>query len=278
MLSMLRLLSILLLSSSALFAVSNSEMIGFVNNQLKKNKTVTIKDVAIRDSFTLKNHKGWKVFIIDISGAVKQKNGSRNFKSQDILFGNDTGLIAPDLIDIKTGTSIKSSIAPAFKAAFYKKENLIYGSPNARHKLAVFSDPLCPFCIKLLPQLIKDVKADPNKFALYYYHFPLTSIHPASSSMVKCIVAAEMKGVKDVVARVYASKFDFKETNEKKNLTAFNRALHTKLTISDINAPAVLAHLNADRMIAMSMLVNSTPTLFFDGKKDPHRNAYKKAR
>lgn len=275
---MLRLLSILLLSSGTLFAVTNSEMITFVKNQLKKNKSVTLKDVAIRDSFNLHNHRGWKVFIIDISGSVKQKNGARNFKSQDILFGNDTGLIAPDLIDIKSGASVKNSIAPTFKASFYKRENLIYGYANARHKMAVFSDPLCPFCIKLMPKLIKEAKTHPNKFALYYYHFPLTSIHPASASLVKCMVAAEQKGIKDVAARVYASKFDYKETNEKKILMAFNRALHTHLTIRDINAPRVLAHLQSDRMVAMSMLVNSTPTLFFDGKKDPQRDAYKKAR
>ncbi len=276
---MLRLLSITAIVSSTLFASTEDNIIRFVKGQLSKNPVVTLDKVSVRQSFDVTGHKGWKVYIIDIAAKVKQKAGFKEVKTQDILF-SDGALIAPDLLDVKSGESLKASVSPEFKASFYRKENLIYGNENARHKLAVFSDPLCPFCTRLIPQLIKDTKANPDKFALYMYHFPL-SMHPAAKTIVKCMVAAEKKGIKDVVYRTYTAEkdaFTVRETNEKKILEEFNEALDTDLTMADINTIEVLRHIQEDSRIQSEMLVNSTPTLFFDGKKDPNRIRYKKAR
>jgi hypothetical protein len=120
-------------------------------------------------------------------------------------------------------------------------------------------------------------------------------MHPAAATIVKCMVAAEMKGVKNVALRTYtvdAGKkitrkpndggvkptFTMQETNEKRILNEFNKALGTQLTIADINNPKVLKHVYADREVQRLMLLNSTPTLYVDGMKDPSRNRYKKLR
>lgn len=252
-------------------------MKAFVSNQLKKNANVTVKDISIRDSYELPNHKEWKVFIVEMKGSVKQKANVRDFESQDILFASDT-LIAPDLIDPKSGQSIKNSVSPSFKSVFYKKDNLLMGNANAKHKLVLFSDPLCPFCMQLVDELVAHIKDHPKTFALYYYHFPLVSIHPASKTVVKAMSAAINKGHKDILHRTYKAKFDAHETNEKKVLTAFNKALNTNLSMADINDKSVLKHIESDKYIASQMLINSTPTLFMDGKKDATRKAYKEVK
>lgn len=274
---MLKLLSLFLLTSSLSIASSNDELVEFVKKQLSKNPAVTLDDVSVRSSMPLEDHEAWKVYIMDIRGNVKQKNGVKEFATHDILFSSK-GLIAPDLVDVKTGGSLKSTIAPPFDPKFYKKENLIAGNENAKYKLAIFSDPLCPYCIQFVPGLIRDVKKNPKKYALYYYHYPLTRIHPAAPALVKCMSAAIEKGVKDVVLRTYEAKFDARQTNEKKTLNAFNKVLGTSLTMKDIKKASISNHISYDKTIASYMLVNSTPSLFFDGKKDPYRTKYKNAK
>jgi protein-disulfide isomerase len=73
-------------------------------------------------------------------------------------------------------------IAPEFKSEFYKKSNLISGDENSKHKVAIFSDPLCPFCKKFVPQAMEYMKKYPKEFALYYYHLPLATLHPAADN------------------------------------------------------------------------------------------------
>lgn len=273
--SMLKSLSILVLLTSSLFAITNKEMVKFVEGQLKKNPSVKLQSVKIRDSFELENNAGWDVFIVDMKGKVKQKVGERNFQTQDILFANDN-LIAPELIDAKTGESVKGSISPEFKAEYYDDKNLVMGYKNAKHKIVLFSDPLCPFCIKAAKQLIPFIKKHPKTYALYYYHFPLLRLHPASKTVVKAMAAAMKNGKKNVLYRVYTSKFNPQETNEHKTLSNFNKALRMNLTMKEINTPAILKHIMHDKKVAAALLVNSTPTMFFDGKKDSTREKYRK--
>lgn len=273
MLLMWKLLSITLLLSSVSVASEEQELIAFIKQQLGKNPSVSLQSVTVRSSMPLEHHESWQVYIMDIAGSIKQSGGEKSFTTHDILFANG-GLIAPDLIDMKNGVSLKGTIAPEFDPKFYKKENLIAGNANAKYKLAVFSDPLCPFCIKFVPDLIRNVQKNPQKFALYYYHYPLARLHPAAVTLVKCMSAAIEKGHKDVVLRTYEATFDAQETNEKKILTAFNKALGLELTIKEITMPSVVNHVAWDGNVASYMLVNSTPSLFFDGKKDPTRERY----
>lgn len=274
---MLKSLSLAAVLTSSLLAISNDKMIKFVEGQLKKNPNVELESVTIRDSFNLENNKGWKVFVVDMKGHVKQKGTAREFASQDILFANDT-VIAPELIDVKTGESMKSSISPTFKAEYYNDKNLVMGNKNAKHKIVLFSDPLCPFCIKSVKKLAPYIKKHPKTFALYYYHFPLLRLHPASKTIVKAMNAAVIKGKKEVLLKTYSAKFNAQETNERKILNTFNKALKMNLTMKDINSPAIANHIKEDKSIAADLLVNSTPTIFFDGKKDASREKYKKVK
>ena len=120
------------------------------------------------------------------------------------------------------------------------------------------------------------MKKQPKKFAIYYYHFPLPSIHPASVPLVKAAVAAELKGYKNVVLNLYKVQVDAKEKDIKKVLTAFNKAIGSKLVPADLTTTEVNKQVNYDSETANNVMVNGTPTLYFDGAIDKTKKKYLK--
>ena len=272
---MLRLLSLLVLSTSISYAVSNSEILKFNKINMQKFPNMKLVKQKVRKSFELDDYDDWEVFVIDVSVKVKTKTGDQDRAGQVILYAKDDVVLQGSLFDLHTGkqANVLERIVPEFQKSFYKKANLLYGNANAKHKIAIFSDPLCPFCIGYVPKVIKYVKKHPKTFALYYYHLPL-SMHPAAKGIAKCMTAAMGKGEKNIVERTYSAKFEVQETNEKKILNAYNKALGLKLKMSDMTGRHVLNHVAIDKNVADKMLVHGTPTVFFDGKLDESKTKY----
>ncbi|MFT7002888.1 MAG: thiol:disulfide interchange protein DsbC [Sulfurimonas sp.] len=275
---MLKLLAPTLLLSSFLQASTSSENIeNFLKKQFAGNSNIVKVKVVVEQTIPLEKVKEWNAYIVVVDATVKAKKGTRELKQKMIWFSNGE-TISPDLIDIKTGNSLKESVSPSMQANFYKKENLIYGNADAKHKVAIFSDPLCPFCRDFVPDAINTMKKDPNKFAVYYYHFPLPAIHPAAVTLVHAAVAAEIKGLKDVVLNLYTVEIDAQETDTKKILKAFNKTMKTNITADDLKSKAVLEHIKSDLHIADALMVRGTPTMFFDGKVDKKRTKFEEAK
>jgi protein-disulfide isomerase len=274
---MLKLLATALLLSSLLEANTQKDVEKFLEKSFSKNPSIKELDVKIQQTIPLEKVKGWSAYIVRVKATVKAKKGTREVKQKMIWFSNGQ-TISPDLIDIKTGTSLKEDVSPSFELKYYKKENLIYGNADAKHRVAIFSDPLCPFCRNFVPKAIQNMKKDPKKFAIYYYHFPLPSLHPAAVELVKAAVAAELEGKKDVVLNLYKVKVDAKEKDINKILLAFNKTMNTNITESDLKSKAVLEHIKSDLNIAEALMVNGTPTIFFDDKLDKTKKKYEKAK
>jgi protein-disulfide isomerase len=194
-----------------------------------------------------------------------------------IWFSNGE-VITKELSDMQSGQSYTDMVKPKFKDSYYKKENLIYGNANAKHKIAIFSDPLCPFCKSYVPGAIKEMRKYPQKFAIYYYHFPLDRLHPASVHLVKMAAAAELQGVKDVVLKLYTVEVHANEKNVRKILAAFNKAEGTHITLKDIQSPAVLKQVNFDLDVASDVMIAGTPTVYLDGINDKTKQKYKKVK
>jgi protein-disulfide isomerase len=119
------------------------------------------------------------------------------------------------------------------------------------------------------------MKKYPSKFAVYYYHLPLASLHPAAVALTKAATAAELEGRKDTVLEMYKVEIGSREKDKQKIIDAFNKQLGTKITLKDIETPAVKKHAAFDMQVAQSMMVNGTPTMFFDGKKDASKAKFK---
>lgn len=278
MLSMLKLLATTILLSSTLFASSSSDKVeDFLEQTFHNNPNILALKVKVVDEVPIEQLKGWSGVIVSVDALVNAKPKARNIKQKMIWFTNGE-LITKDLTDMSTGESLTGLVAPSFKSEYYKDENRIYGNSNAKHKVAIFSDPLCPFCRSFVPSAIKYMKKDPDKFAIYYYDFPLQSLHPASVTLVKAAIAAELKGIKDVTLNLYKVKVNPKEKSINTILNAFNAVLKTDIKPSDLNSPSVTKHYKDGLELADELMVQGTPTLFLDGKLDRTKTAYKKVK
>ena len=278
MLSMLKLLTTTLLLSSALLASSQNEKVeDFLEDSFSNNPNVVAVEVKVVEKVPVEKLKGWDALIVTIDATVKAKPKNRKVKQKMIWFTNGR-IITKELTDMQSGENLADEVSPKFKDSYYKKENLIYGNANAKHKVVIFSDPLCPFCRGFVPEAIDFMKKSPNKFAIYYYHFPLERMHPAAVELSQAAIAAEIKGEKDVVLKLYKVEVGAKERDVKKILKAFNKGLGTNITPTDLKSAKVQNHMKSDLKIAENVMVGGTPTMFFDGKIDKTKRKYMKVK
>ena len=274
---MSKLSATILLSSLSLFAATDAEVTNFLKKQIGGNKNVSNLQIEITNRTPVKDMKGWDSVIVSLNAHVKQGKQERDIEQMMIYFVHGD-YITKELNNVKTGKGLSASVSPQLEAGFYKKENLAYGNANAKHKVAIFSDPLCPFCRKFVPEAINYMKEYPNDFAVYYYHFPLPSLHPAAVTLTKAAIAAEQKGADAKVLDMYTVDINARETDDKKIVDAFNKAVGTSITVKDINSPSVIKQFESDKHIAAKVMVQGTPTMFFDGVKDPSKNKFKEVK
>jgi thiol:disulfide interchange protein DsbC len=64
---------------------------------------------------------------------------------------------------------------------------IIMGNPKAPKKAFVFTDPQCPYCKKLHPELQKVVETDPD-IVFFIKLFPLVKLHPDSLRISQSII------------------------------------------------------------------------------------------
>ncbi len=252
---------------------ADEKIFNFQKARVMRNPDLELKNLEIFKKVDFEEMKGWSAYIFNLD--LYLKNEKQNIKTQDILF-TDGNFVTVDLNNIKTSKSLRESIEIDAPANYYDDEHFLAGNKEAKNKLLVFSDPLCPFCMDFVPEVIKFVKDNSQDLALYYYHFPIISIHPASGTLIKASIAAEHKGAKDVVERLYAisSGFDARENNESAILNSFNEKLQTNVTLQEINNPEVQAKYVRDIERASDIMVRGTPTLFINGKVDKSKKAY----
>lgn len=275
---MLKLLTITIALSSLLFAAetfvdTDKKVVSFLEKAIAPNENYKFEKITILKKDDLKDAPGWKVYFVRIDLTLIKQEGKK-VSVNDIVFTNGK-ILSKDFVDVNNGKSIKSSLSLDITATAYNKEHLLAGNFNAPNKLVVFSDPLCPFCMDFVPEVIADVQKNPETFALFYYHFPLT-IHPAAPTLIKAMLVAEAKGEKDVIKKVYEEVFDFKTTDEQFILDAFNKALKTNLTVEEINKEPILQKLKFDHEYATNLMINGTPTIYLNGKKDETKTGYRK--
>ncbi|NPA81091.1 MAG: DsbA family protein [Epsilonproteobacteria bacterium] len=250
-----------------------------VKHAIRVGKNFKLKDVKIKAKKKLKQPKGWSAYFLDIFLEVKKDhNKTELIQAVDTVFSDGTYL-AKDLLNLKTGRSIKREVALDLTPKYYRKDHLIAGNFNAKNKLVVFSDPQCPFCQDFVPELIKFVQEHPKDFALFYYHFPLDVIHPASPTLIRVMLAAQKKlkmDEGDFLIKVYEHYFDIPTTNEDKIIETFNKAFKTNITKADIHTPDIEKRVKEDYKMAENLAISGTPAFYINGKKDPTRSKHLK--
>ena len=266
-----KILTLSIFLSASLFA-SDDVVVEFEKKRVAQNPNVKVNSITVNTKKELPV-SGWNGYILDVNANVQGKD----INAKDIIF-SDGKYISLDLIDAQTGKSLKDFVTPNLTAKYYDKSKLIAGNHNAKDKIVIFSDPLCPFCMDYVPDVINYVNKNKDKIALYYYHFPLISIHPAAVPLSKLIEVAKHKGVKDVELKVYKTNweqyFDAKSVDEKKILEAFNKEFKTNIKLEEITANEINENLKKDISMGEDVMVQGTPTVFVNGEKDSSRQKY----
>lgn len=247
-------------------------LLEYVKRAISVNKNYKLKGIRIRQAKNVKDLPGWEVYFLDIDLELLQQKG-KQITVHDKIFSNGKYIVR-DFINIVNRSSLKDKLVPDMDPSFYRKDHLLYGKASAPNKIVVFSDPICPFCQGYLPKLLKAAKENPDKIALYYYHFPLIMLHKEAPTVIKAAMAAEKKGMKDVMQKVYDAKFNIDTSDEKKILSVFNKKMGTHITSKDIHAKDIEARYDFDKQYADKMMISGTPTVYFNGKKDFSRKKY----
>lgn len=270
-------LSATLLLSASLFAASDAEVTAFLKNGIANNPNISDLQLEISGKKSLPGTGGWQAYFVSIDANVKQGNDKRQVSQNTTYFINGD-LIASELINMKTGERYNDTVAPEFKDSYYTKANRISGEANATNKIAIFSDPLCPFCRRYVPEAVAYMAKYPKTFAVYYYHLPLASLHPAAVALTKAAIVAEQNGIADAAMKMYNVEINANETDEQKILDAFNKTVGTKITLAELRRPSVTKQFELDQKVARTLGVNGTPTIYFNGQKDSTKNKYKEVK
>ena len=269
-----KLLTSTLIASIALNAGSvpnNKTLLKYVKRNVVKNPQVKVNGVTVLETKTHKDLPGWTVILATMDLNFQKKD----VHAPEMMFVKD-GLITSHLVNQKTGNDYRNEIKPTVPKSMYNKEHLLFGNEDAKHKVLIFSDPQCPFCMEVVPEIFKAAKENPTKLAVYYYHLPLLRIHPVSDVLTRVMHVAQHEGKMDKVEKLYSLKIDARETDVKKILAAVKKYANYIVTPAQIDAKSVKAAMKADAAAAGKMMVSGTPTVYIDGEWDKMRNGYKK--
>ena len=249
----------------------NKTLIKYVKRNIVKNPQVKLDGVTVIETKTHKDLPGWTILLTTMDLTYQKKE----VHAPEMMFVKD-GLITGHLVNQKTGNDYRNEIKPTVPESMYDKEHLLFGNKDAKHKVLIFSDPQCPFCMELIPKIFKAAKENPTKLAVYYYHLPLLRIHPVSDVLTRVMHVAQHEGKMDVIEKLYSLKINPQEKDVKKILAAVKKHANYSVTAAQIDDKKVKAAIKADADAAGKMMVSGTPTIYIDGEWDKMRNGYKK--
>jgi predicted DsbA family dithiol-disulfide isomerase len=249
----------------------NKQLIKYVKRNIVKNPRVKVNGVTVIEKKTHKDLPGWDILLTTMDLMYQKKE----IHAPEMMFVKD-GLITGHLVNLKTGRDYRNEIKPTVPESMYNSEHLLFGNKDAKHKILIFSDPMCPFCQEVVPEIFKAAKEHPDKIAVYYYHLPLRRIHPVSAPLTRIMHVAQKEGKIDVVEKIYSLKIGLRETDIKKILPVVKKDIGYDITEEKVNAKEVTEALKADEDAAGRMMVSGTPTVYIDGKWDKMRDGYKK--
>ncbi|MFT7823173.1 MAG: DsbA family protein [Sulfurimonas sp.] len=267
------LMSILIvtLSLNAETVPSEKELLKYIKRNVVKNPRVKVNGITVIEQKTHKDLPGWTVLLTTMNLVYQGKK----INAPETIFIKE-GLITGRLANVKTGRDYRKEIKPTVPESMYDDAHLTFGKKNAAHKVLIFSDPQCPFCQEVVPDIFKAAQENPTKLAIYYYHLPLLQIHPVSDVLTRVMLVAQHEGKMEILSKVYAMKIDPKETETDIILSEVKKQTGYSVTAEEINSKKVRDILKADKSAAVKLMVRGTPTVFIDGKWDKMRNGYKK--
>jgi len=157
----------------------------------------------------------------------------------------------------------------------------IRGPVDAPHTVVAFSDFQCPFCRVIASMLDERMKEFPDKFRVVFKHFPMNTkcndyvkntLHSASCAAAVTAEAAQALGGQEMFWKMHDELFRDPQ-GFARNPEEYVRQACQKLGLSNeevwkkIKTYAIWEPIRVDAGQGNALGVNSTPTLFFDGRR-----------
>jgi len=269
----IKILFAMLIATVQLFAVSQKSVEYYVKKYIEKKTNSPVKHIETISSYIIDGTNGWRVYFLSLDIDAKIGNKIVPKKATQVVF-NKGSKVAFALKDNK-GNDYSKILKPKVPANAYDSSHLLVGNANAKHKILVMSDPFCPFCQEIVPELIETVQKHPKTFALYYYHLPLLKIHPASAITTKAMHVFQERGDIENLKKCYHLLVSERETNPKVILKAIKDKTGVSFTEKELNTPKIKNAFAFDQAMKKRLMVTGTPTIFIDGVWDPTRTKYK---
>ncbi len=198
-----------LLATSTLFSATNQEIIAHFKSK------IPVPNIIVKVTSRKNVSKGLDYVTLFITDGKGVQNASI-FTQGEYIF--------PDVIDIKSGLSLKDKIKKEATnkniAKIYKKEdpkNIIsLGNDASKETMVIFSDPECPFCKKDLANIEKTLKK-------YNIKMILTPVHEKSALEKSYLIYRDIKSAKNdaqkikVIRKYFNSDLDEKVSDKNIN-------------------------------------------------------------
>ncbi len=203
------LILVTLLATSTLFSATNQEIIAHFKSR------IPVPNIIVKVTSRKNVSKGLDYVTLFITDGKGVQNASI-FTQGEYIF--------PDVIDIKSGLSLKDKIKKDATnkniAKIYKKEdpkNIIsLGNDANKETMVIFSDPECPFCKKDLANIEKTLKK-------YNIKIILTPVHEKSALEKSYLIYRDIKSAKNdaqkikVIRKYFNSDLDEKVSDKNIN-------------------------------------------------------------
>jgi len=279
----IKLLILIIMTLTKIYAMSDNDVKNYMKRYMETKTGAKVENIDIISNYPIEDANGWSVYFLSIKAKVKlgDKYQEATIPKTVFIKGNritlrlmKKGKLNSDGTRQK-GKNYAKILKPKVPNEAYNEAHFLTGNINAPHKLLMFTDPFCPYCRNKIREVMSVVNHNPEKYALYYYHFPLVKIHPASDVTTRAMHVLQKRGDITDMLKLYHLPIEATETNTDKILKAIKKKTGVTITKEEINSPETIEAINFDKSMARRLQVTSTPTIFIDGKWDRTRKAYR---
>ena len=137
------------------------------------------------------------------------------------------------------------------------------GNPSASVTFVEFFDYGCPACVQLKPVLDEVIAANEARIKVHYKMYPLESKHPDSLGCAQAALAVAAQGKFHEMHDLIFKKFGAQKPAD---LRGYAGELGVDLAKYDADLAGTLPQIKADQAEGNAKGVDSTPTLFINGR------------
>ncbi|OGS70813.1 MAG: hypothetical protein A3F91_09880 [Flavobacteria bacterium RIFCSPLOWO2_12_FULL_35_11] len=244
---------------------------------IKKTSDGNVKEMLVKKIVPLDD--GWYGVVVDL----KIKNQEGEVEQVKDLFLTNGKFVTNNLLELEGTKNYRATTIAAesntasetHDASFYNKNNLIFGTQSGVNKIVIFSDPLCEFCLKLLPKIYDNIK-NKKDVAVYYYPLPLESLHPTSKDIIKAMeIVKFVKKDSTLEWRLYqalSTKKEFLQMAKDGNIVGLMKKVFN-VDIEKESITKIKSSVEYDIGKANELNINGTPVVYINGKLDLEKEA-----